>query len=152
MKKIWILGVIFGVLCSGCLTDSNMLQVSVITGAGENDFKVEVADSFEERTQGLQHVAELEKDEGMWFVFDSPQMLSFWMKDTLIALDIIFVSADLEIVSIAHNVPPCREADPEQVSCENYFSGMPAQYVLEISGGLASELGISAGDKITLPK
>ncbi len=148
MKKVWIPSIILSVFLGGCFVNPSNLQVSVITGAEEHDFKVQIADSLEERTKGLQQVAELSDEEGMWFVFDHPQNLSFWMKDTLIALDIIFVSAEMKVINVAHNVPPCSEADPEQVFCKTYVATEPAQYVLEIRGGLAEELGISSGDVV----
>jgi uncharacterized protein len=145
MKKTFLF-VMLGVLLTGCLVDSEMLQVSVLTQDGEHSFKVDVAESFTERQEGLQQIAELSDDQGMWFVFDKPQMLNFWMKDTLISLDIIFVDQDYKVVNIAHNVLPCSE------ECENYFSENLAQYVLEINGGLAEKLGILKGDTITPPK
>ena len=84
MKKVWIPSIILSVFLGGCFVNPSNLQVSVITGAEEHDFKVQIADSLEERTKGLQQVAELSDEEGMWFVFDHPQNLSFWMKDTFL--------------------------------------------------------------------
>ena len=155
MKKAFLFliqTVILVVLLTGCVVDSKNLQVSILTDQGEHDFVVQVAESFDERLRGLQQVTDLSDNEGMWFVFDEPKVLSFWMKDTLIPLDIIFVNEDFEVINVAHKAEPCTESDPEQLNCESYFSDNPAQYVLEIKGGLASELGIVAGDKITLTK
>ena len=70
----------------------------------------------------------------MWFVFDEPAgHMAFWMKNTLIPLDMIWVDQDMRIVSLAHNVQPCKVQE-----CPSYDPGAtPARYVLEVNGGLA---------------
>jgi uncharacterized protein len=148
LKKLGVF--IFLILLSGCSHINNTSNMPTISINDTHEFEVTIADSNEERMSGLQHVSDLKNNEGMWFVFDAPQVLSFWMKDTLISLDIIFVNENLEIINIAENVPPCREASPEQLFCESYFSDEPASYVLEINGGLSEELGILKGDVIKL--
>ena len=77
---------------------------------------------------------------GMLFVYDRPQAVSFWMKNTVIPLDIIFVRADGTIESIADNTVP--------YSTTPVVSGEPVSAVLELRGGLAAELGIVSGDKV----
>ena len=67
---------------------------------GNKQYKCKVAESNEDRIKGLQGVKEMPKDEGMLFVFDKPQTVDFWMKDTLIPLDIIFIDEDCEVLSI----------------------------------------------------
>lgn len=153
MKKLLIGMLLFsvGLVLGGCI-NSEMLQVSILTDHGDYKFKVTVADTYEERLQGLQFVEELKEDEGMWFVFLQPVELHFWMKDTLIPLDIVFVNSDLVITNIARNVPPCQDVDPEQANCETYSSDGKAQYVLELNGGVADELGFKVGDKVLIPE
>lgn len=153
MKKILFYGqVIFvGLFLIGCIS-SEMLQVSVFTDHGDYKFKVKVADTYEERLQGLQFVNELGRDEGMWFVFLQPIELNFWMKDTLIPLDIVFVNSDFKIINVVHNAPPCQDVDPEQTNCETYSSDGKAQYVLELNGGVADELGFKVGDQVSIPE
>ena len=107
-------------------------------------FIVEVARTPEEQTQGLMHRQSLAPDRGMIFPYDPPQPASFWMKNTLIPLDMIFVRADGTIGSIAANTVP--------MSLEPVPSGEPVAAVLEIAGGRSAELGISAGDKVSWPR
>jgi len=77
-------------------------------------------------------------------LFEGESPKTFWMKSTLLPLDMIFISADLAVVEIKANVQPCKE-DP----CPTYES-RPAKYVLEINGGVAEEKNIRVGDKIML--
>ncbi len=107
-------------------------------------FIVEVARSPEEQTMGLMNRQSLAPDRGMIFPYDPPRPASFWMKNTLIPLDMIFVRPDGTIGSIAANTVP--------LSLEPVPSGEPVAAVLEIAGGRSAELGISAGDKVSWPK
>lgn len=102
----------------------------------------EIADDPAERSQGLMHRTELCKKCGMLFIFDN-EMVSFWMKNTYIPLDMIFVSEDMKIVKIHENVPPC-EADP----CPKYNSDGPIKYVIEVNAGFTEENGIEVGDSV----
>ena len=105
-------------------------------------FKVEVVSSQDELTNGLMFRESLNKNSGMLFVFPEENFYSFWMKDTLIPLDIIWINSDKEIVFIKHNAQPCLEND-----CENFTSNEKALYVLEINSGIAEEIGLKVGDK-----
>lgn len=82
----------------------------------------------------------------MLVLFPNEAPRSFWMKNTLLPLDIIYIGGDRRIVKISQ-AAPCR-ADP----CAGYPSLHPAQYVLEINGGLSEELGIRAGDRVTIER
>ena len=82
----------------------------------------------------------------MLFVFPEEDYRSFWMKNTLISLDIIYLNRDRQIVDMFVSVPPCC-GDP----CPAYASKFPARYVLEIKGGMAKKLKLKIGDKIFLP-
>lgn len=106
----------------------------------EYRFTVELAQSGEEQARGLMFRTELSPNAGMIFPFATDRIASFWMKNTVIPLDIIFVRRDGTIESIAANTIP-YSLDPVQ-------SGEPVAAVLEIAGGRAAELGISAGDKV----
>ena len=108
-------------------------------------FEVEVVDSLETRTRGLMFRESLDKDKGMWFVFEESKVYPFWMKNTLIPLDMIWIDENLKVVAIIENAIPCEE-DP----CEPYNPGKEALYVLEINGGLSSEDGLSVGDIISV--
>jgi hypothetical protein len=104
---------------------------------------VEIADTPARRQLGLMVRERMSPTEGMIFVFETPGFYPFWMKNTLIPLDMIWLDADARIVSIAHSVPPC-EADP----CPSYppDQGTSATYVVEVVSGFAKQHGVSRGD------
>jgi len=106
-------------------------------------FDAELAVTEEERARGLMDRAALPRDRGMLFVFPVEALHRFWMKNTRIELDIIFIGADRRIVGIARRAQPCRR-DP----CETYGPEAPAGYALEIAGGLAAAHGFAAGDLV----
>lgn len=104
---------------------------------------VEVADSPKEQSLGLMFRKKLEKDEGMLFIFDDNRKHSFWMKNTLITLDMIWLDSKKEVVHIEHSAPPCKESP-----CPTYSSQYPAKYVLELNGGWAIENDLKLGDTL----
>jgi uncharacterized membrane protein (UPF0127 family) len=81
--------------------------------------------------------------QGMLFVYDRPQSVSFWMRNTLISLDMVFIDADGVVQSIHENAVPLDETP--------IFGGEDIQFVLEINGGMAARLGLSAGDVMQHP-
>lgn len=107
-------------------------------------FSVEVADEHDERARGLMFRDALPTDHGMLFVHDREQPLAYWMKNTRIALDILYFDAGRRLVSIQRRVPPCSAGD----RCPNYPSEGPAKYVLELSAGRSDALELEAGDEI----
>ncbi len=107
-----------------------------------NCFKVEVVDTPETRAQGLMFREYLPADEGMLFIFEEEFIYPFWMKNTLIPLDMIWINSDFEVVHIYENAEPCEE-DP----CPSIDPGVPALYVLEVNAGKAREIGLSVGDR-----
>lgn len=109
--------------------------------------KAEIADSPEERAAGLMFRQSLGKNEGMLFVFSDSAVRSFWMKNTLIPLDMIFISENRTIAKI-HHATPCT-SDP----CQLYSSEKPVKYVLEVNANLTSAYGIREGSaaKVSLP-
>lgn len=116
------------------------VPLTVTSGAKTHRFTVEVARTPEEQATGLMHRQSLASDRGMVFPFASPRIASFWMKDTLIPLDIIFVRADGAITNIEANTVP--------LSLEPVVSYEDVTAVLEIAGGRSAELGIKPGDKV----
>lgn len=127
-------------------SDANLDQVSlcVQSAAKTQSFTVEVARSAAEQSRGLMFRSELADDRGMLFPYSAPQILSFWMKNTVIPLDIIFIRADGSIESIAANTTP--------YSLDPVSSGENVTAVLEIRGGLSAELGMKPGDKVNWEK
>ena len=102
---------------------------------------IEIADTDSARERGMMQREGFPSDRsGMLFLFDEAQPRSFWMSNTPVALDIIFVSADSQIVSIAKYTTPFAN--------ERYRSGQPAQYVLETPAGFADSHGLLEGDRI----
>jgi uncharacterized membrane protein (UPF0127 family) len=108
-------------------------------------FVVEVADTLEKRTKGLMDRESLAQDKGMLFIFDKEEEYSFWMKNTLIPLDIIWINKDKQVVDIEKNVQPCQ-TDP----CLRYSPDQKAKYVLELNAGQSDQAQIKIGDKLTL--
>ena len=119
------------------------------TGAVRLTVDAEVAATLETRTRGLMERSSMRVDQGMLFIFEVAQPLSFWMFNTLIPLDIIFADAERRITSIYASVPPCR---PPQ-RCPTYTSHGLAQFVLEVNSGTAAKVGIGVGDELrwTIP-
>mgnify|MGYP006307178007 CR=1 FL=1 len=101
-----------------------------------------VADEQEERNAGLMDVRNLPSDKGMIFVFEDEGPLSFWMANTPLALDILFVNAELEIVRIHRNTTPFSE--------QSYVSDEDALYAVEVNGGYTVNYDINEGDRIAL--
>ena len=107
----------------------------------EHCFQVEVAFKEDQQARGLQFRKSMAEDEGMIFIFNEERRYSFWMKDTFIPLDMIWLNYAQKVVSIEKNVPPCKE-DP----CKSYRPKKRAYYVLEINAGLSDQLSINVGD------
>ena len=118
------------------------MTLDIRSGAKTHRFIVEVARSAQEQETGLMNRPTLSPDRGMIFPYDPPQPVAFWMKNTLIPLDMIFIRADGTIARIATAVPLSLEPVP---------AAEPIAAVLEIAGGRAAELGISEGDRVDWP-
>ena len=116
-------------------------KVTIITKTGAAVvFHVEVADNPAKRAMGLQYRRELGRDRGMIFLFPSEAPQSFWMKNTSIPLDMIFINRDRKIAGIVEQTVP--------FSLDSRSVGVPSQFVLEINGGLANQHGIQTGDRV----
>ena len=116
------------------------MPLTVQSRSGTHRFTVEVARTPEQQAMGLMHRQSLAPDRGMLFLYAPPQNTAFWMKNTLIPLDLIFIREDATVALIAANTVP--------LSLEPIPSLEPVAAVLEIAGGRAAELGIQAGDKV----
>ncbi len=108
-------------------------------------FNVELAKTAEEKSRGLMFRKNLDSNKGMLFVFKKEGDYAFWMKNTLIPLDIIWINENKEAVFISQNTPPC----PEESPCLYIIPNKNAKYVLEINGGAAEKIGLKIGDKMT---
>lgn len=105
--------------------------------------QVEIAADDAQRAEGLMYRTSLRPDQGMLFFFVRDELHSFWMKNTLIPLDMIFLDANRRIVGIERDVPPCRVAN-----CPSYGPGVESRYVLEVGGGIARQHGLKPGDTL----
>jgi uncharacterized membrane protein (UPF0127 family) len=101
----------------------------------------ELAIRDEERERGLMFRKEIPENYGMLFVFEVEGRYGFWMKNTLISLDIIWLGKDKRIVHIEENVPPCKE-EP----CKVYYPTKPALYVIELKSGMVKKENLKIGD------
>lgn len=115
-------------------------EVTIESAKGAVGFQVEIAATPEKRERGLMYRRELPPDHGMLFIFPAEKVNSFWMKNTPIPLDMIFISRERKIVGIVHETVPFS-LDGRSVSA-------PSQYVLEINGGLSRRYGFKAGDSV----
>lgn len=105
---------------------------------------VEIADTPELRQRGLMFRQTMSPHDGMVFIFEEEEFYPFWMKNTLIPLDMVWLDASRRIVSISHSVPPCK-ADP----CPSYSPTANALYVVELVSGFARQHGLKVGDQLT---
>lgn len=117
-----------------------VIALSVAATGKVHRFRVEVARSGFEQAKGLMFRTALGADEGMLFPMDPPRMASFWMRNTVIPLDIIYIGTDRRILNIAANTVPYDETPLP--------SDGPVSAVLELAGGKAAALGIGPGDKV----
>lgn len=113
------------------------------TEKGLQKFKVELADNDASRSRGMMFRTSMAPDAGMLFDFKQEQMASFWMRNTLIPLDMLFIKADGTILNIHQRAIPRDETGINSIG--------PVRAVLELNGGTASRLGIKAGDKVEHP-
>jgi uncharacterized protein len=127
----------------GSLAAQQLQQLEIATKGGVQIFGVEMAVTPEEQAKGLMFRRELPEKQGMLFDFHREQPTSFWMKNTYIPLDMIFIRADGRILRIAENTVPLSEALVP--------SGGPVRAVLEVIGGTAKKLGIAPGDRVSHP-
>jgi len=146
-----ILGLVL-VLAAACSSPSGSQELApqsglpvealqIVTHDGHvHSFKVEIADNDASRERGLMFRKSLAPDAGMLFDFKTPQQVAFWMKNTLIPLDMVFIDEHGTVVNVAANATPLSEA--------NIPSAAPVLGVLEIKGGRAAEIGVQAGDQV----
>ncbi|HEX5340361.1 MAG TPA: DUF192 domain-containing protein [Gammaproteobacteria bacterium] len=142
MRALSIL--LYIVLLSGVPLVIRAAPITAATTAVEiagHHFKVEIADTEAARERGLMFRIHMASDHGMLFVYPDAQPRTFWMKNTLIPLDILFFDADKRLINISADTPPCKTT-----ACPTYSSTAPAQYVLELNSGMAGEFGIKPGD------
>lgn len=138
MKRLWVLGLLLFVFTYSCEMVSKGRVTLSING---RPLEVEVARTNKQRATGLMHRAELGRNEGMLFIFKSEKHLSFWMKDTSIALSIAFLDKNGVVTDIY---------DMEPFSLESVRSTVKCTYAIEANRGFFQEAGLEKGDTIDL--
>jgi hypothetical protein len=121
-----------------------MLPISALAEMAGQKISLEVARTPEEQAMGLMYRTSLAADRGMLFPFEPPRPVSFWMKNTLIPLDMVFLRNG-EVKAIAANVPPCTTTP-----CPSYGPSTEIDQVIELRGGRAAELGLKVGDRVSI--
>jgi uncharacterized membrane protein (UPF0127 family) len=140
----WTVLVLFGFLvAAGPIRPAGLQTLEIASKTGVHAFTVELADSDTERAKGLMFRRELPEGRGMLFDFHRDQEVSFWMQNTYIPLDMIFIRGDGRILRIAENTEP--------LSTRLIPSGGPVRAVLEVIAGTARKLGIAPGDRVGHP-
>lgn len=139
-------GMLFAVLLgllplAACSSDDRLV---IHTATGDYPFTIEVVDTPALRQQGLMFRQSLDANAGMLFDFKQEQPTAFWMRNTFIPLDMIFIGADGIVKNVHVNAKP---HDPTSIA-----SVVPVQFVLEIPGGRSVEIGLKAGDRIEHPR
>ncbi len=149
-KKIiltsFLIVIFIGFFLAYVLSTNQSATVEIITSEKTVKIYAEIANSPEKWQRGLMSREKLSEYGGMLFIFPDEQPRSFWMKNTLIPLDIIFVASNFTIVDIRASFQPCK-SDP----CESYRS-VPAKYVIEVNGGFIERNNIEVADKMAIAK
>lgn len=118
-------------------------ELQVVTASGTHRFKVWIAADHLSRARGLMDVRKMPPDEGMLFLFERSQYVGFWMKDTYLSLDVIFIRADGVVVNVAENTRP--------LTIDLIPSAAPVKAVLELLAGTSARIGLAAGDRVLHP-
>ncbi len=140
MIRLFAVALLFAQPAHAVCTD----DITTVRGSfGEAQFSIDVADEPSERAQGLMFVETMPRFSGMLFIYERPQSATFWMRNTLIPLDMVFVDETGEIRNIHKNAIPLDETP--------IFGGDEITHVLEINGGLSDLLGIKVGDTLQHP-
>jgi uncharacterized membrane protein (UPF0127 family) len=118
-------------------------SVEIVSGEARHRFEVWVADTPARQVQGLMYVQRLDRDRGMLFIYSEPRYVSYWMHNTYVSLDLMFIGEDGRIINIIESATP--------LSTDPLLSMGPATMVLEVLAGTSERLGIKAGDRLLHP-
>ncbi len=140
----WLAFILVGLfVAAGLARPVGQQTVEIASKTGVHVFAVEIVDNDADRAKGLMYRKELPEGQGMLFDFQRDQEVSFWMQNTFIPLDMIFIRGDGRILRIAENTEP--------LSTRLIPSNGPVRAVLEVIGGTTRKLGIAAGDRVASP-
>lgn len=141
MSLMRLLPLLLLLALSGCASTGARHWVEL----GGARYQVELATTDDTRARGLMFRDQMPADHGMLFLHDRQELQAYWMKNTKIALDILYFDEQRRLVSQQRDVPPCSAGD----RCPPYPSSGPARYVLELNAGQAEKLGLQDGAEIT---
>ncbi len=141
-KLFCLFGFVFGLTVSHALSEANFSQsqILIVSKSGTHKFTVDVAATAAQRQLGLMFREEMAADRGMLFDFGEEKLISMWMKNTLISLDMLFVDETGTILQIEHATIP--------MSLDSISGNAPALSVIELNAGVTKELGIFEGDQV----
>ncbi len=145
MRLRWIALALLTLATTGCPLAGDGATVAL----KGRQFTVEIADDDAARARGLMFRERMDNDHGMLFIFESSEPQAFWMRNTLIPLDIMYFDGDKRFVSAHYRVPTCKHGGDR---CPNYPSEGDARYVLELNAGVGAALALQPGDPLTLPE
>ena len=143
LRRAFLIGVIALAGYSGLALASGSSTLTIDTAAGERQFTVELARTPSEMELGLMFRQSMPADAGMLFIYPSERQVEFWMKNTFIPLDMLFISTDGHVRHITERAIPLDETPIPSVEA--------VRAVLEVNGGTVSRLGIKEGDVVRLP-
>ncbi len=148
-RRRWLTSAVAGLVVGGLAAiapalgfDRSELTIAA-AGGKQHHFRIELARNPDDRARGLMYRRTLDADAGMLFDFETPQLVSMWMMNTLIPLDMLFIAADGRIATIAERTVPHSTA--------SILSEVPVRGVLELNGGTVARLGIKRGDRVVHP-
>lgn len=122
------------------LSTRNLSDLSI----NNTHFKIEKAETIAQKTVGLMYRQSLKENRGMLFIYPTETYTAFWMKNTYIPLDMIWIDKDKKIVDITHNAQPCATEN-----CSTYTTDNKILYVLEVKGGVSKKFGFKKGDLVS---
>ena len=140
MPHRFVLSLLLLLTSAPAFADDGRDQLAIVTAHGRHVFRVEIADDPEERTQGLMFRKSLAADAGMLFLSGRTEPQSFWMKNTEIPLDLLFIAKDGRIADMHERAVP--------FSLAPMTSKVPVWAVLEVAGGTVARLGVKPGDRV----
>ena len=147
MRCQWLIGSLLSLsflLPSFLLAEDRLIEVQLPHGAV---IQAEIADTPKKRAEGLMYREHLGKNRGMLFIFGQAQLWTFWMKNTKIPLDILWLDKKGTIIHIEANVPICTRVDDH---CPRHYSYKQSWQVLELNAGIAEKLQLQPGSRLTI--
>jgi uncharacterized membrane protein (UPF0127 family) len=139
-RAAWIAGLAWLALTTGAGADGGLSPLDIVTSTGAHRYEVEVADTEPAREHGLMDRREMAANHGMLFEFPNREPVTFWMKNTYLSLDMIFIDADGTVRRVAQRATPLSEA--------LIASEAPVVAVLELNAGQAAAIRLRPGDKV----